>query len=310
MQDLRAQDQDDFDSKIFPILAVLQPDELHFIRSIAMPLELAANVPVVSEGRPSEYLYLVKSGLLRVNKRHGTEIFEVGSITPGEVFGEASILFNAPAGAEVRTVEPTEVYQIPADHVRDIVAGNERFDRSITQLAENRAAASALAVNPIFSKLPQAVREVVLYNSHFVSLDSGDMLIQEGDVDTRYMFIVLGGDAEVSMQHPRDKKKRIVFARLSSGDEVGEIAVITGKPHAATVKATSPLRLLMISNDMVQSWRKRYSDFGYALYACVQHKLQHSLEALRNIVDNDEAQAMTTGTLPPLKDEPPVKDKE
>jgi CRP-like cAMP-binding protein len=303
MQEFEAQDQDDFDSRIFPILAVLQPDELHFIRSIAMPLELAANVPVISEGRPSEYLYLVKSGLLRVNKRHGNEIFEVGSITPGEVFGEASILFNAPAGAEVRTVEPTEVYQIPAEHVKDILAGNERFARSITQLAENRTAASALAVNPIFSKLPQAVREVVLYNSHFVSLNSGDMLIQEGDADTRYMFIVLGGDAEVSMQHPREKKKRIVFARLSSGDEVGEIAVITGKPHAASVKATSPLRLLMISNDMVQSWRKRYSDFGYALYACVQHKLQHSLEALRNIMDSDEAQAMTTGTLPPMKDE-------
>jgi len=301
MQDFQNEEQGGFDSKGFPMLAVLQPDELHFIRSIATALELAANVPVISEGRPSEYLYMVKSGLLRVNKRHGNDIFEVGSITPGEVFGEASILFNAPAGAEVRTVAPTELYQIPAEHIREIVESNERFGRSITQLAENRAAASALAVNPIFSKLPQAVREVVLYNSHFVSLESGDILIQEGDVDTRYMFIVLGGEAEVSMQHPRDKKKRIVFARLSSGDEVGEISVITGKPHAATVKATTSLRLLMISNDMVQAWRKRYSDFGYAIYACVQHKLQHSLEALRNIIDNDEAQAMTTGTLPPLK---------
>jgi len=103
------------------------------------------------------------------------------------------------------------------------------------------------------------------------------------------------------MQHPRDPKKKIVIARVSSGDEVGEISVITGKPHAATVVATSTLRLMMLGTDSIQAWRKRYSDFGYSLYACVQHKLQHSLEALRNIVDDEEAQALTTGTLPPLE---------
>jgi len=291
----------DFDGKSYPILAVLFPDELHFFRSIATVVEFAADVAIVPEGQVSSHLYLVKSGVLRVNKRHGNEIFEVGSITPGDVFSEASVLYNAPAGAEVRTVEPSILYQIPAEQVRDVLASNERFNRSISQIAERRAAASALAVNPIFATLPQVVREVALYNGQFISIDAGETLMSEGNSDIRFMFIVLAGEAEISMQHPRDPKKKIVVARASSGDEVGEISVITGKPHAATVVATSTLRLMMINNESIQAWRKRYSDFGYALYACVQHKLQHSLEALRNIVDDEEAHARTTGTLPPLE---------
>jgi CRP-like cAMP-binding protein len=290
----------DFDAKSYPILAVLFPDEIHFFRSIATVVELAADVPILSEGQVSPYLYLVQSGLLAVNKRHGHEIYEVGSITPGDVFSEASVLYDSPAGAEVRTVEPSVLYRIPAEQVRDVLASNERFNRSISQTAECRAAGSALAVNPIFSTLPQVVREVALYNGHFVTINAGDVLMSEGSTDVRFMFIVLSGEAEISMQHPRDPKKIIVLARASSGDEIGEISVVTGKPHAATVIATTTLRLMVLNSDSIQAWRQRYSDFGYSLYACVQHKLQHSLEALRSIVDDEEAQELTIGTLPPL----------
>jgi len=299
--ELTEETHSDFDGKSYQILAVLFPDELHFFRSVATVVELAADVAVIAEGHVSPHLYLVQSGLLGVNKRHGNEIFEVGSITPGDVFSEASVLYNSPAGAEVRTIEPSILYQIPADQVRDVLASNERFNRSISQIAERRAAASALAVNPIFATLPQVVREVALYNGQYITIDAGDLLVSEGNNDTRYMFIVLSGEAEISMQHPRDPNKKIVVARASSGDEIGEISVVTGKPHAATVVATTTLRLMVLNNDSIQAWRKRYSDFGYALYACVQHKLQHSLEALRNIVDDEEALARTTGTLPPLK---------
>ncbi len=296
----------DFDGREFASLAVLFPDELHFFRQVASLMELAADVPVITEGQQPRDLYLVKSGLLTVAKRHGGEVYQVGSITPGEVFGEASILYDAPAGAEVRTVEPTVLYTIPGEHVREVLESNERFRRALSQLAERRMAASALAVNPVFATLPQAVREIILYNARFLSLEPGETLTREGDSDTRFMYIVLSGQAEASMRHPKDPDKRIVFARISSGDEVGEISVITGKPHVATVTALTPLRLMLINNESVEAWRKRYSDFGYALYACVQRKLQHSLEAIRSIVGEEEARAITTGTLPPIENERPA----
>lgn len=289
----------DLDALNFPLLAVLHDNELRFLRSVATPVDMAAEVEVIHEGQEPHYLYLVRAGMLMVHKRHGDTVYRVGAITPGEVFGEASILFEAPAGAGVRTTEPTQLYQIDAPNVRELIDTNAQLKRALTQLAERRSAATALAVNPIFSKLPQAVREVALYNGRFISMAAGDSVLREGDGDTRSMYVVLGGTAEASIRHPHDAHKRIVFAHIGSGDELGEIAVITGGPHAATVTATSKLRLMAISTEAMQAWRQRYPDFAFALEACVQRKLQHGLEAMRRVVDEDQARARTVDMLPP-----------
>ncbi len=284
----------------YPALAMLGPDEIREFRASAQPLDLAADVAVISEGQHPRFLYLVHSGLLRVIKRHGNKVFEVGAITPGNIFGEAGILYDAPAGAEVRSAGACSLFRIPLGTVRKVLESNPRFRRGLGQLAEKRQAATAVAVNPVFSKLPREVRETLLYNARFITLAAGETLFEEGGTNTRAMFLVLAGRAEASMRHPRDPSRRIIVARISAGDEVGEISIITGKPHATTVTALTPLRLMVINNKAVHAWRGRYSDFGYSLYACAQRKLQHSLEALRKVVDENEARARTVDTLPPI----------
>ncbi len=291
---------DDFQGSTFPDLSVLYPDEFYFMHSCAKRITFQANEPVIVEGQTGEYLYLVKSGQLRVNKRHGGNIYEVGSVNPGDIFGEASVLYQSTAGAEVRAIDGCELYCIPAEKVRELFESNERFLRAATQLAERRAAASALAVNPIFTTLPLAVREVVLYNAKFVSIKEGDVLIREGDSDVRFMFIMLAGEAQVSMRHPTNPSKRIIFANLVSGDEAGEIAVITEQPHGATVTATAPVRLLVISNDSIVAWSDRHSDFAYALYGQVHRKLKTNRQVLRTIIDDRDARSLTTSSIPSL----------
>jgi CRP-like cAMP-binding protein len=288
----------DLDAQHVPLLAILHADELHALRRVATAVDMAADVSVIHEGQQPHALYLVRAGLLMVNKRHGDTVYRVGAITPGEVFGEASILYDAPAGAGVRTLEPTQLYEIGIPNLRALIDANAQLKRALTQLAERRSAATALAVNPIFSRLPQAVREVAVYNGQFVSIAAGETVLREGDRDTRTLYVVLGGTAEASIRHPRDAHKRIVFARMGGGDELGEIAAVTGGPHMATVTATSALRLMAMRTDAVQAWRQRYPDFALALKTCVQRKLQHGLEAMRQVMDEDEARALTTGMLP------------
>lgn len=269
------------DAKRFPILAVLYEDELALLAHHASSMAAAANVAVISEGQPQPVLYLVQDGMLRVSKRHNDRIFEVGAITPGEVFGEAAIVFDAPASAEVRTLQPTSLLRLPGTEVKQVMAENERFRRSLEQLAERRSAASAIAVNPLFSVLPLAVRETLLYNADFVLLAPGEELFHEGGSDTRYIYLVLRGEAEASMQHPQHKEQRIILARIGPGDELGEIPLITGRGHAATVAAITPLRLLRVGVDSVRAWRQRYWDFDNALSNQVQRKLEHDIEVLR-----------------------------
>ncbi|MDX8384193.1 MAG: cyclic nucleotide-binding domain-containing protein [Ghiorsea sp.] len=294
-------DYDDFQGSTFPDLSVLYPDEFYFLHACAKLIVFEANEPVIVEGQSGEYLYLVKSGQLRVNKRHGGNVYEVGSINQGDIFGEASVLYQGAAGAEVRAIERSELYGIPSAKVRELFESNERFQRAATQMAERRSAASSLAVNPIFSTLPLAVREVALYNAKFISIKEGDVLIREGDDDARFMFIVLAGEAQVSMRHPTNPGKLIIFANLVSGDEAGEIAVVTERPHGATVTATAPVRLLVISNDSIIAWSERYSDFAYALFGQVHRKLKTNRQVLRTIIDDRDARSLTTNSIPSLE---------
>ncbi len=273
--------------KRFPSLAVLREDELRLLAVSAEREQLAADVPVIAEGQKGDFLYFVLDGFLRVLKRHRGEIFEVATIGPGDFFGEASILFDAPAGAEVRTTDPCVLARVSAPIVRELVSRNEQFARLLHQVAERRQAATAIAVNPVFSKLPLPVREVLLFNARMERLMRGELLCEEGGAPLPWVFLIVQGEAEASMRHPQNPNERIVFARLGPGDEAGEVSLVTRRPQAATVRATTPLKALAIDTEMIEAWRRRYPDFNAALYACVQRKLAHAIEAVRKIAGEE-----------------------
>jgi len=292
----------DFQGSKFPDLAVLYSEEFESIYEVAELKVFAANEQVIAEGQEGEYLYLVKSGLLRVVKKHAGSVYEIATVGPGDIFGEASVLYQSKAGAEVRAMDDCVLYAVPRQKVQQILKSNERFLRATTQLAEKRSAASALAVNPIFSTLSMAVREVVLFNAKFFSLTAGEVLIAEGEVEDKHMFIVLAGELKVSIAHPNKKDKTIALTTLSSGDEAGEITVVTNLPHMATVSAVSAVRVLAIRNSSVVAWANRYTDFAYALYGLVYRKLMQTQNILSSILTGSEAKVLTLYTMPSLEE--------
>ncbi len=275
------------DAQHFPLLALLDEDAREKLVRAAEERMLAADVPALAEGEMAEGLFFVARGLLRVAKRMGSEVFEVATLTPGEIFGEGSILDDAPAAAEVRTVEACTLYLVPREVAQEILAAHPRFRRGLAQLSDRRKAATAIAISPVFSKLPMAVREVALFNAAVLHAPAGATLTEEGGMGDEAVYLILSGEAEASMRHPARPGQRIVFARLSDGDEFGEISALFGKPQAATIIARTPMRLLAIPAEMVRAWSERYPEFRYALYARIQRKLQHALDAVRKIAGKD-----------------------
>ena len=73
-----------------------------------------------------------------------------------------------------------------------------------------------------------------------LEVDAGTTLTEQGE-NGYAMFAVVEGTADVSRdgEHIRE---------LGPGDVFGEIAVLFGGQRTATVKATSPMRLVMLFN--------------------------------------------------------------
>jgi voltage-gated potassium channel len=93
-----------------------------------------------------------------------------------------------------------------------------------------------VATVPLFSTLDaKALAEIVrLLRARRVQ--AGSVVCREGDPGEQ-MYFIADGEVEVATAMP---------VRLATGDFFGELALITGEPRAASVKATVPTSLLVL----------------------------------------------------------------
>jgi CRP/FNR family cyclic AMP-dependent transcriptional regulator len=93
---------------------------------------------------------------------------------------------------------------------------------------------------PLFAECTKAELIEVALNADEREAAEGDRLTEEGRRG-REFFILVEGAVVVR----RGGRK---LAELGPGDWFGEIAILTYRPRTATVTATSPVRLLVISD--------------------------------------------------------------
>ena len=93
---------------------------------------------------------------------------------------------------------------------------------------------------PLFAHCSKSELGSVALVADEIDMPDGKVLTTEGDPG-REFFVLVEGTADVR------RKGRKVNA-MGSGDFFGEIALVSNRPRTATVTATSPLRLLVITD--------------------------------------------------------------
>ena len=85
--------------------------------------------------------------------------------------------------------------------------------------------------------------------SHFVEarLEPGDALFHEGD-SPHFLFLMASGVVEITKSGPSGPH---VVHRISPGESLGAIGLITGSPYRATAKALTPVKLFRMDKASV-----------------------------------------------------------
>jgi CRP-like cAMP-binding protein len=95
---------------------------------------------------------------------------------------------------------------------------------------------------PMFSRCSSAQLEELASNSTERSVDAGAKIISEGDAGEEF-YVIADGAAEVI-------RGGNAVAKLGPGDYFGELALLDPAPRDATVTATAPSNLLVLSRDV------------------------------------------------------------
>jgi CRP-like cAMP-binding protein len=118
---------------------------------------------------------------------------------------------------------------------------------------------------PLFSECSKKeLREIALIADE-LDLPSGTVLIREGERG-REFFVLVDGSLSVS------KKGRRVNT-LDGGTWVGEMALLSDSPRNATVTATSPVHVLVITDRSFQALVKRSPSIALKVLASVSERL-------------------------------------
>ena len=106
--------------------------------------------------------------------------------------------------------------------------------------ARPESAADFLAHVPLFAGLEPSLRKQLAARTRTARVEAGQWLFREGEVGDA-MYVVRAGRLEVV-----DEAAGAVIRELGRGDAVGELALLTGSPRAASVRAARASDLLAV----------------------------------------------------------------
>lgn len=103
---------------------------------------------------------------------------------------------------------------------------------------------------PLFRHLDASELASVLADCTEVSYAKGHAFIHQGTRGGHLYYLVEGGAVVVVAQ---EGGRELELATLSAPAVVGELEALTGEPRAATVRTSTPAKLLEVSFDIVRS---------------------------------------------------------
>jgi small-conductance mechanosensitive channel len=157
----------------------------------------------------------------------------------------------------------------------------------VTSAGRPVSALPDLAQIPLFRGLPAEARECLRGRLIRHELEPGQTLFAQGDSEAS-LFIITSGVFEVTR---RDGDVLSRIGRISAGDYIGEIGMLTGAPHAATVKALTACTVFELRKDDVAPLLAEQPE--------MVHQFELSARRGQALIERGVAASVGTATIPP-----------
>jgi CRP-like cAMP-binding protein len=123
---------------------------------------------------------------------------------------------------------------------------------------------------PLFAECSKSELAALATTADELDLREGAVLTREG-ASGREFFVLIEGTVRVT----RNGRK---LAELGAGDWLGEIALLTESPRTATATATTPVRILVVTDRAFRHVVEKMPSIALKVLASVAERLGHDTE--------------------------------
>lgn len=149
--------------------------------------------------------------------------------------------------------------------------------RLVKRLIDPKDVSRSAARAPGLRGLPIATRDRVIAKGRIRSLRGGERLFEEGDPG-RAAYVVVSGT--ISLLRSVGDDRTVSVALRTSGEWIGELALIDGGPRSATAVADAPAAVLEIPGRVFAGLLREHPHMAIEMAAAIARRLRESDAAL------------------------------
>jgi CRP/FNR family cyclic AMP-dependent transcriptional regulator len=118
--------------KAVPLFASIPEDQLRMLAMVVTRKSAPRSTTIMAGGDPTDSLYIVLSGRLKVmmSDAEGKEVI-LSILGPGEFFGEMGLIDDEPRSATVVTIEPCELLSVAKRDFKKALAENFEMTQAV-----------------------------------------------------------------------------------------------------------------------------------------------------------------------------------
>eukprot|EP00931_Biecheleriopsis_adriatica_P073903 TRINITY_DN48103_c0_g1_i1.p1 TRINITY_DN48103_c0_g1~~TRINITY_DN48103_c0_g1_i1.p1 ORF type:complete len:411 (+),score=161.31 TRINITY_DN48103_c0_g1_i1:63-1295(+) len=178
---------------------------------------------IIQEGEDGECLFIIEEGNPECKKVIDGEDKVVKKCTPGDVFGELALLYNAKRAASVDAADRCVAWQLDRETFNHIVkeaasARSGRYEGFLKKVKLLEALDDYAR-----SQLSDALKQ----EEH----KKGDLIVKQGEEGDKFYIVEEGKLAA--------RKDDAAVMEYQTGDYFGELSLLKNQPRAATIEVTS-----------------------------------------------------------------------
>ena len=224
---------------------------------------------VITEGEQGDSLYIVSSGEYDCHKMISQKNTYLKTYKTGEAFGELSLMYNAPRAATIACKTKGTLFKLDRQTFRNIVQ-----EAAIKRRTYN---SKILEKVDILAEMDAYEREQVCDALKEETYGANEYVMKQGETGDRF-YIIAEGQCIAEKKEGSGPVQKVF--EYKSGEYFGEIALMKNTVRQASIKTTTPCRLVWIDRNTfkrllgpletilsrnMEKYRKMMDHWGFSL---------------------------------------------